>query len=136
MQIALDNLFTAAELKMASSEDANLTLVRHFVQNGWPKHPSPDMDVYFRLTDELSVFNDAYVTCCNPYQTAGETVGNSPQGRPRIVRTKQRCRLSMWWPAIIDTSRNSSEIVNHAVFKNSTKPTQPPIQHILWPEKS
>ena len=36
--LELNNLVTPLELKAASSNDVTLTLVRHFSQNGWPRH--------------------------------------------------------------------------------------------------
>ena len=39
MEVELDNLVTPRELKAASSTDVTLTQVRHFIQNGWPRHP-------------------------------------------------------------------------------------------------
>ena len=58
------------------------------------------------------------------------------EGHQGIVRTKQRCRNTVWWPAIdrhIETFITDCE--GCAVCEKSVKPTQPPLQPIPWPEK-
>ena len=62
MEVELDNLVTPLELKAASSTDVTLTQVRHFIQNGWPRHQPAGLETYFRLRDELSVFDDVCVS--------------------------------------------------------------------------
>ena len=103
MEIALDNLVTAVQLKIDPSEDVKLTHVRHFVQNCWPKHPPLDTESYFRLKDEPSVFNVICVsrgTCAVIPTTMQEKVLKmAPDGHPGFVRSKQRCRDLVWWPA-------------------------------------
>ena len=44
MEVELDNLVTPLELKTASSTDVTLTQVRHFIQNGWPRHPPAGLE--------------------------------------------------------------------------------------------
>ena len=47
MEVELDNLVTPLELKAASSTDVTLTQIRHFIQNGWPRHPPAGLETYF-----------------------------------------------------------------------------------------
>ena len=53
MEVELDNLVTPLELKAAFSTDVTLTQVRHFIQNGWLRHPLTVLETYFRLRDFL-----------------------------------------------------------------------------------
>ena len=46
MEVELDNLVTPLELKAASSTDITLMQVRHFIQNGWPRHPPAGLETY------------------------------------------------------------------------------------------
>ena len=61
MEVDLDNLVTPLELKAASS-NVTLTQVRYFIQNDWPRPPPAGLETYFRLTNELSVFDDVCVS--------------------------------------------------------------------------
>ena len=140
MEVELDNLVTPIELKAASSTDVTLTQVRHFIQNGWPRHQAVGLETYFRLRDELSVFDDLSVSrgirAVIPTSRRQQVLHISHQGHPGIVRTKQRCRITVWWPAIdrhIETFLRDCE--GCAVCEKSLKPTQPPLQPIPWPEK-
>ena len=135
MEVELDNRVTPVELKAASSIDVTLTQVRHFIQNGWPRHPPAGLETYFRLRDELSVFADGCVSrgirAVIPKSLQQQVLHMAHEGHPGIVRTKQRCRNTVWWPAIdrhIETFLRDCE--GCAVCETSTRLTQPPLQPI------
>ena len=140
MEVELDNFVPPLELKAASSTDVTLTQVRHFIQNGWPRHQPAGLKTYFRLRDELSVFDDVCVSRgirdVIPTSLQQQVLHMAHEGHQGIVRTKQRCRNTVWWPAInrhIETFLRDCE--GCAVCEKSIKPTQPPLQPIPWPEK-
>ena len=96
MEVELDNLVTPLELKAASSTDVTLKQVRHFILNGWPRHPPAGLETYFRLRDELSVFDDVCVSrgirAVIPTSLQQQVLHMAQEGHPGIVRTKQRYR--------------------------------------------
>ena len=129
MEFELGNLVTLLDLKAASSTDVTLTQVR---QNGWSRHPPAGLETYFRLRDELSVFDDVCasrgIRAVIPTSLQQQVLHMSHEGHPGIVRTKQRCRNTVWWPAIdrhIETVLRDCE--SYAVCEKSMKPTQPPL---------
>ena len=135
MEVELDNLVTPIELKAASSNDVTLTQVRHFNQNIWPRHLPAGLETYFRLTEELSVFDDVCVSrgirAVIPTYLQQQVLHMAHEGHPGIVRTKQRCRNTVWWPAI----NCHIEIILRdcdgcTVCGKSMTPTQPPLQPI------
>ena len=89
MEVELDNLVTPLELKAASSTDVTLTQVRHFIQNGWPRHQAVGLETYFRLRDELSVFDDLCVSrgihAVIPTSRRQQVLHMSHEGHPWIV---------------------------------------------------
>ena len=123
------------ELTAASSTDLTFTQVRYFIQNGWPRHPPAGLETYFWLRYELSVFDDVCVSrgirAVTPTSLQQQLLHNVHEGHPGIVRTTQRCRNTVWWPAIdrhIETFLRDCE--GCAVCEKSMKPTQPPLQPI------
>ena len=95
LEIQLDVLVNLADLTKASSEDPILQQVGQYIQNGWPPHsPSSELEPYFRLRNELSVFNESCVArgfrAIIPEQLQKTVL--KMDGHPGIVRTKQRCR--------------------------------------------
>ena len=96
IDVELDNLVTPLELKAASSTDVTLTQVRHFIHNGWPRHPPAGLETYFRLRDKLSVFGDVCVSrgirAVIPTSLQQQVLHMAHEGHSGIVRTKQRRR--------------------------------------------
>ena len=101
------------------------------------------LETYFRLRYELSVFDDVCVSrairAVIPTSLQQQVLHIAHEGHPGIVRTKQRCRNTVWWPAIDRHIENFLiDCEGCAVCEKSMKPTQPTnttLQPIPWPEK-
>ena len=140
LEIQLDVLVNLADLTKASSEDPILQQVRQYIQNGWPPHsPSSELEPYFRLRNELSVFNESCVArgfrAIIPEKLQKTVLKMAHDGHPGIVRTKQRCRDSVWWPGLDHHIEEHVKNCEACAFsEKSSKPIHPPLQTLPWPK--
>ena len=93
-----------SELKRESLSHATLQQVCHFLQTEWPKQHPEELKPFYRLRDELSVWNDCCLaggdTAVHPDSLQQRVLTLAHDGQPGIVRMKQRCRDAVWWPGI------------------------------------
>nr|XP_006813842.1 PREDICTED: uncharacterized protein K02A2.6-like [Saccoglossus kowalevskii] len=138
LEINLDGLVTASELQTQSRDDPLLQRVATYVQNGWPKSVPPNLKVFANLRDELTVWNEYSIARSSraviPEALQERVLRMAHDGHPGIVRMKQRCRETVWWPGmdsqIEDYVRNCEPC---AISGKSARPKQPPLQPTPWP---
>jgi Integrase zinc binding domain len=94
-----------AILRTATESDPTLTTVTQYVLTGWPNRISDDqLKPYYNVRDELSVSNEQFLVrggrSVIPESLRHRVLEFAHAGRQGIVRTKQRCRDTVWWPGI------------------------------------
>ena len=95
-----------AELAAETNHDEHLVLVRKYVVDGWPEKKAVPaaLQPYYAVRDELSTFADGCVSrgirAVIPSSLRARMLELGHEGHPGIVRMKQRCRESIWWPGI------------------------------------
>ena len=100
-----DNIITLDELRRASGNDDLLCQVCRFTINGWP-HTIEDSLLwpFYQIRDELSVWNDSCLArgerVVIPASLQQKVLSMSHEGHSGMVKTKQKCRNSVWWPGI------------------------------------
>ena len=102
-----DQVITLDELKYVSNEDEVLQRVRNYIVKGWPKKLE-DADVmsqpFFNIREELSSWNDACVArgerAVVPSALRQRVLCKAHEGHLGVVKTKQLCRSSVWWPRL------------------------------------
>ncbi|XP_048237058.1 uncharacterized protein K02A2.6-like [Haliotis rufescens] len=137
---SLGKFVTPEELKHTSTEDTVLTQVRDFVTNGWPNETPNGLEVYAKIKDELFIFNSACVgrgeRAIIPESLQQRVLYMAHNGHPGIVRMKQKCRESVWWPGI---DRQIEKFVKDCeacvLSEKPMKPVAAPAQFIQWPEE-
>ncbi|XP_048241609.1 uncharacterized protein K02A2.6-like [Haliotis rufescens] len=137
---SLGKFVTPEELKHTSTEDTLLTQVRDFVTNGWLNKTPNGLEVYEKIKDELFIFNSACVgrgeRAIIPESLQQRVLYMAHNGHPGIVKMKQKCCESVWWPGI---DRQIEKFVKDCeacvLSEKSMKPVAAPAQFIPWPEK-
>ncbi|MEE8327947.1 MAG: RNase H-like domain-containing protein, partial [Nitrosomonadaceae bacterium] len=135
------DIITPDKLKSASDKDVVISKVVRFLHCGrWPSKVPEYLKPYYRLRDELSIFNGCCVArgdrAIIPENLQHDVLSMAHEGHPGIVRMKQLCRDSVWWPNIdghIETKVKSCTPC--IISEKSVKPRDPPLQPIPWPTR-
>ena len=136
-----DNIITLDELRRASENDDLLRQVCTFTINGWPCTIEYSLLwPFYQIRDELSVWNDSClargeraVISASLQQKVFSMAHESHSG---MVKTKQTCRNSVWWPGIdkqIEDHFRSCEACIQS--GKSIKPTKSPLNPVKWPKQ-
>ena len=101
--LSLDHSVTTADFIAASSRDADLTMIRHFLLTQWPPRKQiPDgLRPYFRVRSELSVRDSCVYrgdTLVVPIALRSRILSLLHSGHPGINRMLQKLRDSYFWP--------------------------------------
>jgi hypothetical protein len=90
----------------ATSSDAMLQTARQLVTFGWSTKPcvSAELRPYHDVRAALSISDDEllmkdYVVVV-PASLRGRVLEVAHEGHPGMVRMKQRCRTTVWWPGL------------------------------------
>ena len=99
---AIANVVSQAELKAESRTDDVLQNVRQYLKTKWPSEIPDAISAYYRVRNELSVVDDVTVMrgtrAVIPKTLQQRVLQIAHEGHPGIVRMKQRCRATVWWP--------------------------------------
>lgn len=134
----LSSVVTLAELQQASAADEALTTLRSYVRDGWPAKVDDRLLPYHRIRDELSCWGAVCLArghrAVIPETLRSRVLHMAHEGHLGVVKVKQRCRDTVWWPHI-DT--DVEELVrNCACCLLSGKTGQPataPLTPTPWP---
>jgi hypothetical protein len=95
--------------------------VLKYVQEGWcPRATLPtELKAYYDVHDSLSVTDDHLLTKDSvvvvPDALRARVLTLAHEGQPGIVRMKQRCRTTVWWPGFNTAIERH---VRHCDYKN------------------
>ena len=93
-------------LRKAAQEDNEYQKLRHIILNGFPDHRSqlPDpCKCYWNVREHLTLDDDLIVNGCRlliPTKMHKQVLSQLHEAHQGSVRTKQRARLSVYWPGI------------------------------------
>ena len=93
-------------LHKAAQEDNEYQKLQHFILNGFPDHRSqlPDpCKYYWNVREHLTLDGDLIVNGCRlliPTKMRKQVLSQLHEAHQGSVRTKQRARLSVYWPGI------------------------------------
>ena len=128
------------ELQEATINNAELHVVLQRVTDGWePKSAvATELRPYFDVWNTLSRSDDGLLMkesmVVIPCSLRHRALELAHEGHPGIVKMKQRCRLTIWWPGVyVDFERCVQHCVPCAVSGNSTRATPAPLQSIPFP---
>ena len=97
---------TLDQIAAATDVDETLSKVREHVLTAWPmkrQQLQSELRPYFDIRAELSVWNRCIVRGLRtiiPESLAAAILDLAHEGHPGVVKMKQRCRESVWWPGI------------------------------------
>ena len=102
LTVPFDRIITQDELE--SEGDSVLQEVRNYVLDGWPyRIEGEDLRPFYNVHNELSVWSDVCLAqgerAVIPASLRMRVLSLAHKGHLGIVKTKQRCRESVWWPA-------------------------------------
>lgn len=135
----LDPVITLDDLRVESEADAVLQTVRRYVVEGWPYQVEDvALQGFFRVKDELAIWNDFCVArgqrAIVPMTLRRRALDMAHDGHLGMVRMKQRCRRTIWWPGIDqDIEQMVRECEACLMSGKSRKPNKTPLQPIPWP---
>ncbi len=128
-------IITQEEVKRLSLADPILQQVHHFIVHRWPTkiQVSKEIQPYFRVKDELFIWSDHCVGRGNcvviPTSLRQRILQLAHTGHHGIVRTKQTCRSSVWWPGIDSDVEHFVRNCDACTLSGkSIHPQQPPQQ--------
>jgi RNase H-like domain found in reverse transcriptase/Integrase zinc binding domain/Integrase core domain len=130
------------ELQAATANDPLLQMVLKYVQEGWCSRATlpAELKAYYDVRDTLSVTDDRLLTKDSvvvvPDALRTRVLTLAHEGHPGIVRMKQRCRTTVWWPGLnTAVERHVRHCVSCAVSGKSLRPTTPPLQPLDYPPR-
>ncbi len=132
----------SSELQMETTKDTALQAVLQLVSSGWPSRsnlsaelkPYHDVRQALSSSDEGLLMKDDVVAV--PVSLRARVLELAHEGHPGIVRMKQRCRTTVWWPGMNhDVEAYVQHCVPCALSGKSTRPTTPPLQPIEFPPR-
>lgn len=100
----LQETVSLSELQDASAADLILSSLSKYRRQGWPKRVSEELTPYFRIREQLTCWNDTCMArgLCTvvPSSLRARVLAMAHEGHLGIVKLKQRCRDTVWWPGI------------------------------------
>ena len=131
-----------SELQVASAKDTVIQKALGFVSEGWCSKSSlpPELKPFHDVRETLSCSDEHLLMKDNvvvvPTELRTRVLELAHEGHPGIVRMKQRCRATVWWPGL---NRDIEYYVRHcvpcSVSGKSLRPATPPLQPIDFPPR-
>ncbi|PAA56643.1 hypothetical protein BOX15_Mlig004385g26 [Macrostomum lignano] len=131
---------TADALATATKEDEVLQAVLQYISGGWPTKVDSSLKPYFNVRDELFCWNNGQCLgrgerAIIPTSLRLQVIEEAHEGHPGVVRSKQRCRDTVWFPGI---DRQVEDYVKNCtactLAEKSGKPQQTIVTPIEWPD--
>jgi hypothetical protein len=134
-------LISLSDLLRTTLSDPQSSEVIKFVHEVWPvsrKHVSAELRDYHFVRDELSCFSEGCLArgerAVIPYPLGYQVLKLAHEGHPGVVKTKQRCRDTVWWPGIDrDIERLTRGWESCVLSGKSAQPTISPLQPFSYP---
>lgn len=132
----------ATELQVATAGDDTLKTVLRYVSKGWCARSTlvAELKPYHDVCESLSCSDEGLLMKDNVVVIPGvlrdRVLQLAHEGHPGIVKMKQRCRTTVWWPGMNnDIEHYVRHCVPCAVSGKSCRPTAPPLQPIDFPPR-
>lgn len=126
-----------AEIGRATGLDADLVLVRDYVQNGWPSSPkliqSEEARSYFNLKDSLTLINDVLIfrdRTVVPRALRTRVLKHLHATHPGMTRMKALARGYVFWPGI---DKQIEELVSQCQPCGETAKAPVKMKLASWP---
>ena len=123
---------TKQELADATNKDQQLKLIQIFILNGWSskKPMSAELSSFWDVRDELTLVNGCIFRgnrAVIPTELRKRVLELAHEGHCGIVKMKQRCRDTVWWPRFDrDVEEYCSNCTACVVSDKGTKPRPTP----------
>ena len=114
------------QIRLATTEDEELQMAIQFTQHGWPKYaqdvpiglrPLYEARNHLSIAEELLVYDDRIVV---PKSTRREILDRIHDGHPGIVKSRERAKMSVWWPGLSGEISTMVERCSHCQIGRST----------------
>lgn len=134
----LKDTVSLQDLESASAAEPTFSRLRDYIRHGWPAHFPPELEPYHRVKNELSCWGEACIArgvrAVIPASLRECVLQMAHQGHLGVVKIKQRCRETVWWPAIDRALEDLTRDCNACLTSGKTGlPTPTPLQPIDWP---
>ena len=126
------------ELQEASAQDPVLAQLCTYIQEGWPVRVLEELAPFHRVKGELSCWNNVCVArglrTVVPSTLRARVLAMVHEGHLGVVKTKQRCRSSVWWPGVDrDVEVMVKDCTACLTSGKTGLPPPPPLQPLPWP---
>ena len=121
-------------LRKSAEDDMEYQQLRHFILDGFPDHRSQLPDSckrYWSARDHLTIDDDLIIHGCRlliPVRMHPEVLAQLHESHQGSVRTKQRARLSVYWPGIDNDIDNTILACQQCQDHLPSNPKEPIIQ--------
>ena len=136
-----DSIITLDELRLASGNDDLFCQVCRFTINGWLRTIEDSLLWPFsQIRDELSFWNNSCLArgerAVVPASLQQKILSMAHEGHSGMVKTKQKCRTSVWWPGIDKQSEDHVRSCEACIQSGkSIKPTKLPLNRVKLPKQ-
>ena len=96
MNVLEESAITAVNIREWTKRDPILSKVHHFLQFGWPDKISPELKVFYKLKEELSIIDGCVLRGSRvivPPQGRKQILSEYHEGHPGICRMKAVARM-------------------------------------------
>jgi transposase InsO family protein len=130
----------SSELQAITADDTLMQMALRHVSEGWCAKAllPPELKPYYDVRETLSCNDENLLTKDSvvviPQVLRTRVLELAHEGHPGVVKMKQRCRTTVWWPGM---NNDIEHYVRHcapcAVSGKSLPPVTPPLQPIEFP---
>ena len=119
------------QIRRATTEDEELQMAIQFTQHGWPKYaqdvpiglrPLYEARNHLSIAEEVLVYDDRIVV---PKSMREEILDRIHDGHPGIVKSRERAKMSVWWPGLSGEISTMVERCSHCQIGRSTQRSEP-----------
>ena len=117
-----------AKLKTATSEDATLQQLTHFILHGWPKQMPQHLDAFKKVQGELSIvdglvtFRNRIVIPESQRENVLQTLHESHQGYDKCL---ENARRTVWWPTLTVELKNLTSACQYCLERKPSQRYEP-----------
>lgn len=124
---------TSLDVARSTEKDVVLAKVKGYVLHGWKEVTDPELAVYIRKKDELSVDQNCLLWGARvimPQKLRASVLQMLHEKHPGITRMKRLARSYVWWPSLDQSIENCVATCDVYQFTRNAAPRLPLQQ---WP---
>uniref|UniRef100_A0A3B3IH14 Gypsy retrotransposon integrase-like protein 1 n=2 Tax=Oryzias latipes TaxID=8090 RepID=A0A3B3IH14_ORYLA len=134
----LSSVVTLTELQKASADDETFATLRIYIQDGWPAKVDDNLLPYYRFRNELSCWGTVCLArghrAVVPETLRSRVLHMAHEGHLGVVKVKQRCRDTVWWPHIdLDVEELVRNCACCLLSGKTGQPATAPLNPAPWP---